>query len=102
MARSGYGQVHSMVDGHSWLAYSEVLSDGKGPTSAASLDRAIDYCAGQGISRVERLMTDNAWAHRWSLREACARHRIRQKFIRTHLPWHGGACGDRPGRPVRR
>jgi len=76
--RIGYDYVHSMVDDHSRLAYSEVLPDEKGPTCAAFLDRAIDYFAGQGIARVERLMTDNAWAYRWSLREACARHGIRQ------------------------
>ncbi|MTD55669.1 DDE-type integrase/transposase/recombinase [Amycolatopsis sp. RM579] len=26
-------------------------------------------------------------AHRCSLREVCATHRIRQKFIRPHRPW---------------
>ncbi len=35
-----------------------------------------------GITRIERLMTDNAWAYRWSLREACAEHSIRQTFIK--------------------
>ncbi|HET7741175.1 MAG TPA: IS481 family transposase [Mycobacterium sp.] len=88
--RIGYDYVHSMVDDHSRLAYSEVLPDEKGPTCAAFLDRAINYFAGHGIARVERLMTDNAWAYRWSLREACARHGIRQKFIRPHCPWQNG------------
>ena len=31
-------------------------------------------------------MTDNAWAYRYSLREVCAAHQIRQKFIRPHCP----------------
>ena len=89
-ARIGYDYVHSMVDDHSRLAYSEILPDEKGPTCAAFLDRAIGYFAAHGITRIERLMTDNAWAYRWSLREACARHGIRQKFIRPHCPWQNG------------
>ena len=27
-------------------------------------------------------MTDDAWAYRWSVRETCAEHGIRQKFIK--------------------
>ena len=65
-----------MIDDHSRLAYSEVLDDEKGPTCAAFLERALDYFAAHGISRVERLMTDNAWAYRWSLRKVCAEHDI--------------------------
>jgi hypothetical protein len=68
----GYDYVHSVVDDHSRLAYSEVLPDEKGPTCAAFLARAIDYFAAHGITRIERLMTDNAWAHRWSLRDVWA------------------------------
>ena len=32
-------------------------------------------------------MTDNALAYRNSLREVCAAHGVRQKFIRPHCPW---------------
>jgi transposase len=78
----GYDYIHSLVDDHSRLAYSEVLADEKGATCAAFLERAIAYFAAHGITRIERLMTDNAWAYRWSLREVCASHQIRQKFIR--------------------
>ena len=35
-------------------------------------------------------MTDNAWAYRWSLRQVCAEHGIRQKFIKPHCPWQNG------------
>ena len=86
----GYDYVHSVVDDHSRLAYSEVLTDEKGPTCAAFLERALAYFAGHGISRVERLMTDNAWAYRWSLRTVCAEYGITQKFIRPHCPWQNG------------
>ena len=86
----GFDYVHSLVDDHSRLAYSEVLPDEKGPTCAGFLDRAIGYFAEHGITRIERLITDNAWAYRYSLREICATHGIRQKFIRPHCPWQNG------------
>jgi transposase InsO family protein len=86
----GFDYVHSLVDDHSRLAYSEILPDEKGPTCAAFLDRAISYFAAHGIPRIERLMTDNAWAYRFSLRELCAQHGIRQVFIRPHCPWQNG------------
>ena len=86
----GFDYVHSLVDDHSRLAYSEILPDEKGATCAAFLQRAIDYFATHGITRIERLMTDNAWSYRWSLREVCAAHDIRQKFIKPHCPWQNG------------
>jgi transposase InsO family protein len=88
--RIGYDYVHSLVDDHSRLAYSEILPDEKGATCAGFLARAIDYFAAHGIDRIERLMTDNAWAYTWSLREICAAHQITQMFIRPHCPWQNG------------
>lgn len=88
--RVGYDFVHSLVDDHSRLAYSEILPDEKGPTCAAFLDRALDYFTARGITRVQRLMTDNAWAYRFSLRDLCAARGIKQVFIRPHCPWQNG------------
>ncbi|MBD7979089.1 IS481 family transposase [Oerskovia sp. Sa1BUA8] len=87
---TGYDYVHSLVDDHSRLAYSEILPDEKGTTCAEFLTRAIGYFATRGITRIERLMTDNAWAYRWSLRDLCAAHGIEQKFIKPHCPWQNG------------
>ena len=89
-AKIGFDYVHSLVDDHSRLAYSEVLPDEKGPTCAEFLDRAAGYFAAHGIDRIERVMTDNAWAYRWSLREVVARLGARQVFIRPHCPWQNG------------
>ena len=86
----GFDYVHSLVDDHSRLAYSEILPDEKGPTCAGFLTRAITYFADHGITTIERLMTDNAWAYRWSLRDVCAQHQITQKFIKPHCPWQNG------------
>ena len=69
---TGFDYVHSLVDDHSRLAYSEILADEKGPTCAAFLTRAIDYFAAHGIDTIERLMTDNAWAYRYSARGLCS------------------------------
>ncbi|MBK1785572.1 IS481 family transposase [Prauserella sp. ASG 168] len=88
--RLGYDYVHSLVDDHSRLAYSEILADEKGPTCAAFLERAIAYFAAHGIARIERLLTDNAWSYRWSLRQVCAEHDITQKFIKPHCPRQNG------------
>jgi transposase InsO family protein len=89
-ARIGYDFVHSLVDDHSRLAYSEVLPDEKGTTCAAFLERAIGYFAANGITTIAQLMTDNAWAYKYSLRELCAEADIQQIFIRAHCPWQNG------------
>ncbi len=86
----GYDYVHSLVDDHSRLAYSEVLPDERGATCAAFFARAAAYFAAHGIDRIERVMTDNAWAYRYSLHEACAALGARQKFIKPHCPWQNG------------
>ncbi|WP_153506058.1 IS481 family transposase [Cumulibacter manganitolerans] len=88
----GYDYVHSLVDDHSRLAYSEVLPDETGKTSAQFLRRAAAYFAQHGISRIERLLTDNAFAYRRShhMQKACADLGITQKFIKPHCPWQNG------------
>jgi len=86
----GFDYVHSMIDDHSRLAYSEVLPDEKGPTCAGFLARAATYFADHGISRIERIMTDNAWAYRYSLRTIAADLGAKQIFIKPHCPWQNG------------
>ncbi len=86
----GFDYVHSLVDDHSRLAYSEVLPDEKGPTCAGFLTRAAAYFAAHGITRIERIMTDNALAYRWSLRAVVDQLGARQKFIKPHCPWQNG------------
>jgi transposase InsO family protein len=86
----GYDYVHSLVDDHSRLAYSEVLTDEKGATCGGFLARAAAYFAAHGIDRIERVMTDNAWAYKYSLGDVCASLGARQKFIKPHCPWQNG------------
>ena len=88
----GYDYVHSLVDDHSRLAYSEILPDEKGPTCAAFLERAAAYFAAKSIPCIERVMTDNAFAYRYStdVKRVCAALGARQKFIKPHCPWQNG------------
>lgn len=88
----GYDYVHSLIDDHSRLAYSEILPDETGPTSAAFLRRAAAYFATKGISRIERVLTDNAFAYRNSndIKRVCADLGAIQKFIKPHCPWQNG------------
>jgi transposase InsO family protein len=86
----GFDYVHSLVDDHSRLAYSEVLTDEKGATCAGFLARAAAYFASHGITRIERVMTDNAWAYKWSLRAIIDQLGARQVFIKPHCPWQNG------------
>jgi transposase InsO family protein len=88
--RVGFDYVHSLVDDRSRLAYSEVLGDEKGVTCAGFLTRAAAYFAAHGIPRIERVMTDNAWAYQNSIKGACAQLGARQKFIKPHCPWQNG------------
>jgi transposase InsO family protein len=88
----GYDYVHSMVDDHSRLAYSEILADEKGSTCAAFLGRAADYFAAQGILLIERVITDNHLSYRRSAEVAAAIAQLgaRHVFIRPHCPWQNG------------
>ena len=88
----GYDYVHSLVDDHSRLAYSEILPDEKGQTCAAFLQRAAVYFADKGITNIERVMTDNAFACRHSndIKRMCAALNATQKFIKPHCPWQNG------------
>ncbi len=89
---NGYDYVHSMVDDHSRLAYSEILPDEKGPTCAGFIDRAASYFAAQGISRIERVITDNHFSYRRSADVAVvvAQLGARHLFIKPHCPWQNG------------
>ena len=88
----GYDYVHSLVDDHCRLAYSEILPDEKGTTCAEFLRRAAAYFADKGIERIERVMTDNAFAYRRgaAMKQACADLGARQVFIKPHCPWQNG------------
>ena len=53
-AKIGYDYVHTAIDDHTRLAYSEIHDDEKDPTSAGFLHRALAWFAAHGITRPPR------------------------------------------------
>jgi transposase InsO family protein len=90
-AKTGFDYVHSAVDDHSRLAYSELLPDEKGPTCGAFIARAVSFFAAHGVT-VAEVMTDNHMSYKLSndVRNALADAGIRHVFIRPHCPWQNG------------
>ena len=91
-ARIGFDYIHSLVDDHSRLAYSEILPDEKGPTCAAFLLRAATYFASHGITQIREVMTDNHWSYARSadVAEAMVALHATHIFIKPHCPWQNG------------
>ena len=90
-ARIGFDYVHSMVDDHSRLAYSEILDDEKASTCAAFFTRAVEHFTVLGI-QVQAVMTDNHWSytHSNALAGLLGQHQIEHVLIRPHCPWQNG------------
>jgi transposase InsO family protein len=88
----GFDYVHSVVDDHSRLAYSEILPNEQGPTCAAFLARAAGAFAAHGITRIERVMTDNHWSYTKSPDVAAVLASLDAKhvLIKPHCPWQNG------------
>lgn len=62
--RIGYTYLHSAVDDHSRLAYTEPLEDEKGATAADFWLRAATFFAEHGITVIHRCLTDNGSCYR--------------------------------------
>jgi hypothetical protein len=87
----GYDYVHSAVDDHSRLAYSEIHANERADTCAGFLLRSNQFFAAHGVA-MERVMTDNAMAYRraHAFREAAQLLGLRQVFTRSHRPQTNG------------
>ena len=88
-ARAGYVYLHSAVDDHSRLAYTEELIDEKGATAAAFWQRAVKFFRRHGIKRIRRVLTDNGSCYRSRL-FATALGRIPHKRTRPYRPQTNG------------
>ena len=88
----GFDYVHAAVEDHSRVAYAEIHPDEQGATCAGFLERAAAFFAECGITRIERVMTDNAFAYRLSrdFQAALAHLGARHILIRPHCPWQNG------------
>jgi hypothetical protein len=87
--RVGYDFVHSAIDAHSRLAYSEVLANEQGMTCAAFWNRAQQFFADHAIT-VEAVMTDNARNYTISRAFQDAINGIEHRRIRPRRPQTNG------------
>ena len=87
----GYDYVHTAIDDHTRLAYSEIHPDEKDATSAEFLTRALGWFTSHGIT-VERVLTDNAMVYRhgkhWAA--SCAAAGLKRRFTKPGCPWTNG------------
>jgi len=94
--RLGFDYVHSLVDDHSQAG---VLGS-PGRREGARVRRVPRPRGGLLSSARDRpcrtLMTDNAWAYKYSLRELCAELGIAQKFINPIALGRTGKSNDSP------
>ncbi|WP_409470603.1 IS481 family transposase [Streptomyces sp. HC307] len=88
----GFDYVHSAVDDHSRLAYSEIHPDEEAATCTGFLRRAAAFFHAHGIGRIERVLTDNAWPYRKSFawRQALADLGATGKLTRAYRPQTNG------------
>ncbi|MFE3601251.1 IS481 family transposase [Streptomyces sp. NPDC059142] len=83
----GYSYLHTAIDDHSRLAYSEVLANERKETAAAFWERANTFFAAHGIT-VERVLTDNGSCYRSRLFAGAAG--ITHKRTRPYRPQTNG------------
>jgi leucine-zipper of insertion element IS481/Integrase core domain len=62
----GYDYIHSAVDDHSRVAFSQILPDESAATAALFLIEAAGFFADHGV-QIERVLTDNAKAYAQSI-----------------------------------
>jgi transposase InsO family protein len=89
-ANLGYAYLHTVLDDHSRLAYTEILADEQKQTAAAFLRRAAAWYAELGIT-IERVLSDNGSCYRsrdWAA--ACADLGITHKRTRPYRPQTNG------------
>jgi transposase InsO family protein len=88
---NGYDYVHTAIDDHTRLAYSEIHADEKDPTCAAFLHRALAWFANHDI-HVRRVLTDNAMVYRhgtdWGW--VCSAWQLKRRFTKPGCPWTNG------------
>jgi transposase InsO family protein len=88
--RLGYAYIHSAIDAHSRLAYSEVHDDERSVTNLGFWRRAKAFFESYGIS-VERVMTDNGACYRATAFDAeLTESAIAHTFTRAYRPQTNG------------
>ena len=86
--RVGYGYIHSAVDDHSRLAYSEILGDERKETAAEFWLRAEAWFGELGIT-IDEVLTDNGGCYRSKLFDQ-ALGAIKHRRTRPYRPQTNG------------
>jgi transposase InsO family protein len=88
---NGYDYIHTAIDDHTRLAYSEIHADEKDATCAEFLHRALAWFAAHRIS-VRRVLTDNALVYRhgtnWGW--VCTAWQLKRRYTKPGCPWTNG------------
>ncbi|MEY2478490.1 MAG: hypothetical protein QOG87_3805 [Actinomycetota bacterium] len=86
----GYAYLHSAIDDHSRVAYTEVLGDEKGVTAAGFWRRAEAWFRARGIT-VERVLTDNGSCYRSPIfRALLVDQGVEHRWCRPYRPQTNG------------
>ena len=85
----GYHYLHTAIDDHSRLAYSELLTDERQDTAAAFWGRANAWFAGHGVV-VRRVLTDNGSCYRSGAFAAALGPAVAHKRTRPYRPQTNG------------
>ncbi|WP_293696866.1 IS481 family transposase [uncultured Agrococcus sp.] len=86
----GYAFVHTIIDDHSRVAYTEIHDDETAVTAAGVLHRAVEWFADRGVA-IERVLSDNGGAYRSYLwRDTCEALSITPKRTRPYRPQTNG------------
>ena len=87
--RGGYAYLHSAIDGHTRIAYTEHCENERGLTAAGFWSRARAFFAIHGITRINRVITDNGACYRsgvFNERLNAGHH----QYIAPYTPRHNG------------
>jgi transposase InsO family protein len=85
---TGYSFLHSAIDDHSRVVYSEILTDEKGATAAGFWERANAFYRSLGVT-VMRVLSDNGACYRSGAFDA-ALGEATHKFTRPYRPQTNG------------
>jgi transposase InsO family protein len=88
--RKGWEFLHIAIDDRTRLAFAELLPDEKGGTCAAFLLRAARFFRRHGISRIERVMSDNGVGYKKEFAAAVAALQATHKKTRPYTPRTNG------------